>query len=361
MDFGDDTFHVEFGDKANRAASLARHLDSAVQLSDKHLYGPAFTVLRSGLEHAVFDWLVFLGDTYVIRMHAISDETWADWQRDRETGADWAANVHSWTRTKKGDVIIRWHGILSAPDERGKQEKLSIYYFLIDEYDGLLGRPAEQDDDDGFLTRDELRRRAQENEARWNVYLRWSALLSNLVENNLADEDDAGRLSVHYRFLSTFAHPVTNADVRLYGRGLDDAAPRFDHYSSELVLLYAIAIAALELRTYSQGVKERLGVEVADDEHTLEDLRNADQVAGYFWFLGNNPHSRDVHDEANRRSFRRLREGGTEPVVIPELSEVPFPRDPLTRLARQHISSYGRVAGTAYTSPWPRNDAFGRG
>lgn len=75
MDFGDDTFHVEFGDKANRAASLSRYLDSAVQLSDRNLYGPAFTILRSGLEHAAFDWLVFLGDTYVERMRSVSDET----------------------------------------------------------------------------------------------------------------------------------------------------------------------------------------------------------------------------------------------------------------------------------------------
>jgi hypothetical protein len=75
-------------DKANRAASLSRYLDSAVQLSDRNLYGPAFTILRSGLEHAAFDWLVFLGDTYVERMRSVSDETWEEWQRDRAAGAD---------------------------------------------------------------------------------------------------------------------------------------------------------------------------------------------------------------------------------------------------------------------------------
>ena len=83
MDFGHDTFHVEFGEKDNRAASLSWYLESAVQLSDRNLYGPAFTIPRSGLEHAVFDWLVFLGETYVVRMRSISDGTWEEWQRDR--------------------------------------------------------------------------------------------------------------------------------------------------------------------------------------------------------------------------------------------------------------------------------------
>jgi hypothetical protein len=257
-------------------------------------------------------------------------------------------------------VTIRWRGVLSAPDEHGTQEKLSIYYFLIDEYDGLLGKPADQEDD-GFLTKDELRRRASENEARWLVYLRWSALLENLEENGLIDAADSGRLSVHYRFLSSYAHPVTNSDVRLYGRHLDGASPHYDHYASELVLLYAIAIASLELRTYSQGVKERLNAETADHDGTAEDLQAADQVAGHFWFLGENPHPRDRHDEVSRRSIRQLREGGDGSVAVPEMSEVAFPRDPLSRLVRQHASSYGRIAGTEYISPWPRTDASGRG
>ena len=43
LDFG-DTYQVEFADKADRAANLALHLDAAVQLADRHLYGPAFAV-----------------------------------------------------------------------------------------------------------------------------------------------------------------------------------------------------------------------------------------------------------------------------------------------------------------------------
>lgn len=88
--------------------------------------------------------MVFLGDTYVERMRSVSDETWEEWQRDRAAGDDWATNIHTWTRTKEGDVTTRWRGVLSAPDEHGTQEKLNTYYFLIDEYDGLLGNGREE-------------------------------------------------------------------------------------------------------------------------------------------------------------------------------------------------------------------------
>lgn len=189
LDFGDDTFHVEFADKANRAANLALHLDAAVQLADQHLYGPAFAVTRSCLEHAVVDWLVFLGHTYVEHISGVSEEGWAQWQADCEAGADWTKDVQL-IRTRKG-VTIRRGGLYTEPDEHGNREQLSIYYFLLQEYDGLIGRPADQEDDE-FLTGDELRALATENQARWQTYLRWSALLDNLVVNNSSKKQTSG-------------------------------------------------------------------------------------------------------------------------------------------------------------------------
>jgi hypothetical protein len=356
LDFGDDTFHVEFADKANRAANVALHLDAAVQLADQHLYGPAFAVTRSCLEHAVVDWLVFLGHTYVEHITGVSEEEWAQWQADCEAGADWTKDVQL-TRTRKG-VIIRRGGLYTEPDEHGNREQLSIYYFLLQEYDGLIGRPADQEDDE-FLTGDELRALATENQARWQTYLRWSALLDNLVVNNLVEEADLGRLRVHYAFLSTFAHPVSDTQRRLYGKHLDGIPPHYDHYASELVLLYIVTLAALELENYRDGVKESLGAELADPQGLDADLRLVRQFTGHFWFIGINPHMWDFHRAANRAAIRRVREGGSEQPPVPEASGVPFPRDPLLRLISQHTSSRGRVAGAEYTSPWPRPDATG--
>ncbi|WP_295787137.1 hypothetical protein [uncultured Microbacterium sp.] len=366
MDFGDETFHVEFATKADRVASLGRYLKAAVKLSDEQLYGPAFAVLRGGLEHAVFDWLLFLGETYVERRQGVDDETWRDWEQDRAAGASWTANVKSWSRTKRGDVTIRWQGLLSEPDQQGAQENLSIYYFLLDEYDGSLGKPSDQEADD-VLSVNELRQRAQENEARWLVYLRWAALSDNLIQNKLIDAADAGRLDAHYRFLSSFAHPFTNNGPQVYGRSNAGEYPRFDHFTSELVLLYAVSIASLELRTYHLGVSKRLASKVIDADDVEDDLEVASAAASHFWFLGDQPHPRDIHDEANRLAMRQIRSArgpastAQDSGVPLEFRQVSFPRDPLARLIRQHVSSRGRVEELAYISPWPRSDAAGRG
>lgn len=358
LDFGDDTLHVEFVDKANRAANLALHLDAAVQLADRHLYAPAFGVTRSCLEHAVLDWLMFLGQTYVQKISGVPEEDWAQWQVDKQAGANWTAGIVQWDRTRKGDVTIRRSGLYTEPDERGNREQLSIYYFLLEEYDGLIGRPADQEGD-GFLTRDELRALATENRTRWTVYLRWSALLENLEVNNLIEESDSGRLGVHYAFLSTFAHPVSHNQRRLYGGRVDGMQPHYDHYASELVLLYIVTLAALELRNYRDGLMERLGVELADGRGLDADLRLVRRITDHFWFIGTNPHAWDLHRAVNQTALQLVRAGSSEPPNVPEASAVPFPRDPLSRLVSQHTDSRGRVPEADYRSPWPRADATG--
>lgn len=359
LDFGDDTFHVDISEKANRAADLALHLDAALAVVDRHLYGPAFSILRSSMEHAVLDWLLFLGHTYAQHIPDVTEADWAQWQVDRDAGASWTAHIVDWHRTSKGDVTIRRGGLFSEPDEQGKQEQISIYYFLLEQYDGLIGRPADQQGD-GVLTGDEMRALASQNQDRWHDYLRWSALLENLVANDLISKVDCQRLGVHYRFLSTFAHPVSNTQRRLYGRQLDGREPHYDHYASELALLYVITFAALELENYRDGVRKALGVDLPDAQETDRDLRAARNVTNYFWFIGTNPNGWDFHAQANRLAIQRMRDGNIGEVGAQEPADAPFPTDPLLRLIQQHRNSHGRVEGMEFVSPWPRNDASRR-
>jgi hypothetical protein len=95
---------------------------------------------------------------------------------------------------------------------------------------------------------------ADENEALWRVYLTWSSLLTNLQENVLVDETDAGRLAAHYRFLSGYAHPVADQISNTYGRSAFANWPVFDRYSGELVLLYAITLGILELEHFTASL-----------------------------------------------------------------------------------------------------------
>ena len=74
--------------------------------------------------------------------------------------------------------------------------------------------------------------------------LRWPDIIDNIRANKCHSDADILRISVHYRFLSAFVHPLTDQHDLLYGR--NHTEKRFDHYSSELILLYINFFAAYE-------------------------------------------------------------------------------------------------------------------
>jgi hypothetical protein len=373
LDFG-DTWQVEISDKADRLSNLVHHLDAAVVLSDQFLYAPALAVTRTSLEHVVVDWLVMRGKTSVQRIKNVPPDVWETWEAERAAGAAWTADIVQWSRTKRGEVTIRRRGLFSGPDEDGHREQMSIHYFLLDQYDGLMGKPADQKPD-GVLTGEELRALAAENELFWLDHLRWAALVQLLADSDLLQSEDEARLNSHYRFLSSFAHPVADNQSLLYGRHLRGTAPHYDHYASELVLLYVINFAVLELRAFRDGVGERVGVTLRDDG--LESvLATAERATEYFWFMGDRAHSWDVHRAVNRAATQAIREDATRDLgmadsggaggiaagddIRPAHSGVSFPRNPLERLVSQHAHAVGRVREAAYSSPWPRSDALPR-
>lgn len=53
--------HMQHGEFADRARSLAAYLRAVIQLTEADLYAPAFATLRSAMEHYLVDQLVFLG------------------------------------------------------------------------------------------------------------------------------------------------------------------------------------------------------------------------------------------------------------------------------------------------------------
>jgi hypothetical protein len=352
-----DVHYVEVSDKAQRVKSLGVHLEGAVSLMRSERYESAFALLRTCLEHVIVDWLVFQGRTFVKRFSSVSEETWQQWQDARADGAEWTRTIQDWHRTKKGHVRIVHEGIFSEPDEDGRRQQLSIYYFLLEQYRPTVGPPGRQVDD-GLIGRDELRQMAMENHAIWEVYLTWSSLLTNLRENQLVDAEDAGRLAVHYRFLSGYAHPVADQRRETYGRDAGLGWPRFDHYSSELILLYAITLGTLEVRNFLASLRERPDVAVADLDGLGQALDAAEEAASHFWFLGLNPHAYDVWKTRNEIAFRAFR-AEKALVVPPEPApeDVAYPPDPLRRLVAMHSSTQEMTTGLAYVSPWDRRDA----
>jgi len=352
-----DAQYVDVTDMAERVRGLAIHLDSAVELAGQFRYEPALALLRTGLEHCVVDWLVFLGRTLVQRFAGVDDAKWEEWQAARAAGAGWTATIREWTRTKKGDVRTVREGLFSEPDEHGNRRQISIYYFLLKQYRPTLGPPSAQGEE-WAISREELRRMASENEALWRVYLTWSSLLANLQANELVDDVDAGRLAAHYRFLSGYAHPVIDQRRNAYGRHALLGWPKYDHYNSELVLLYAITLGRLELWHFICAIERRTGPQLADRDEVIRLLKSAETATSYFWFLGANPHAYDTWKAHNEARFRALQAGGVPDLPLePAPEDVSYPADPLRRLVAMHCSAHELMTGLVFVSPWPRDDA----
>ena len=353
-----DVQHMDVTDMADRVRGLAIHLDSAVELAGRFRYESALALLRTGLEQCVLDWLVFQGRTLVQRYNGVDDEKWREWQAARASGADWTRTIKNWMRTRKGEVRIVREGLHSEPDEAGNTRQVSIYYFLLEQYRPTLGPPSAQTAD-WSISADELRRMARDNQALWHVYLTWSAMLTNLQENQLVDEVDAGRLAAHYRFLSGFAHPVVDHRRETYGHDALMGWPKYNHYSGELVLLYAITFGVLELKNFIVSLEARPSPSLANVGDVKQMVEAAESAASYFWFLGARPHPYDIWKARNEIAFQAMRDTGVGDHLPPEPApeDVPYPSDPLRRLVALHGSAREMMTGLGYVSSWPRHDA----
>jgi hypothetical protein len=133
--------------------------------------------------------------------------------------------------------------------------------------------------------------------------------------------------------------------------------PKYDHYSSELTLLYAITLGATELRNFVPALHSRPGTTVRRPDEVEGVLDLVEAAASHFWFLGANPHSFDVWRARNDASFRLQSAGGQHAVSSePAPSDVAYPADPLRRLIDMHGSAQELMTGLTYQSPWPHQD-----
>ena len=238
LQHANDIEYAQHGDFADRARNLAVYLRAALLLASTDAYAPAFALVRTALEHMLVDHLVFSGQRHVRIIVGVDDTTWTEWQRQRTAGERFT-QVLDWVR-KKDTVEITYKGLPSAPDEGGQSYIISPHYRLLRQYQPYLGPPSAQAEfDDGIGEPEHDRQFAKKNELIYRTYLSWSSIKRNLISNSFADDATIRRLEVHYRFLSAFVHPLADVTDVAYGRN-NFNIPSYDHYSSELVLLYVI-------------------------------------------------------------------------------------------------------------------------
>jgi hypothetical protein len=351
--------HYQHDVFAERALSLELYLSSALRLCHEEQYLPAYAILRAALEHHLIDRLLFVGRRYKRVYTEVKKSDYEKFRSDWRSGQPGTEDIVR-IEWKDGTVVVVRTGLHPAGGTRGTRGRtLSIYYFLLHEFDPFIGPPHEQVHlARGFAP---IKQHIEPAKQQQGLYrpLRWNEIKSNLAENRLCGGETLRRFEVHYRFLSAFVHPVPAGYDLVYGRNRPTGAPRYDHYASELVLLYINKLAAGELRFLKRMASRPPSVRLRDWPIVEAHIRASDAAAAHLWFPGEQPHNYDYIEEANSRGVRRgqlvRRDRRPTPSQL-RPAQVRYYRNPLRRLIRMH-QSFHELTGFAYISPWPREDA----
>jgi hypothetical protein len=346
--------HYDFAD---RAAALGDHLAGARLLVEPQFYASAFVLVRTALEHYVLDHLLFLGRRHVQVFQGVDDHEYEKLvEAVGSKEMEWARAIDVVKRTKNGVRLIRNRGLrVQSPGSTEPGYELSFYFAVFEEHSPFMGPPSHQPYlDDGLSPPGSQEEWALHNKLIYSNYLRWESVKASLELNGFYTERQLIQLDVHYRFLSAFTHAHT--------KGYERLVSGYDHYCSELILLYIIELGVRELQILLQMADQPPPVAIAGRAAIEKRMAEAGRAAAHLWFPGGQPHSLDHFDEANRRAWRQHESGQPmSPCVPPEQldpAEVGYYADPLRRLARMHATVGEVTTGFVYVSPWPREDAI---
>jgi len=286
----------------------------------------------------------------------VTSAMWEEWQRDRDEGADWTTGIIDWSRTRQrgGTVRIIREGLFSEADENGQRLVMSVYYFLLREFDPLCPpRSAAGTPTQGFpLNAEQAAKRADRNHAMYETYLRWRSIRASLLGGGFFNSESMSRLDVHYQFLSSYVHPLADRTSATYGR--NESWPSYDHYASELALLYLITFAVREIRSFAKLCATEPVVALDDADQLAAACNRLDAAASHLWFPGQPAHDYDRFASDNYADIQARRAHQPPPTGPAELV---YYTDPLRRLAAMHVSITELSTGRLFRSPWERQDA----
>lgn len=354
--------HMQWGWRARR---LRSHLVGALALVEANAYPSAFVLLRTALEHTLVDKLLHLADRFTEPRPLPRGKTKTEWERELDEAKDDPdQTLVDWRCDRPNHYVLTFTGY----HEGGKPSGISVspYYFLIEHYDPFAGRPSQQGNVvQRFSDLDVLREMARRAKWHWDEKFSFPRILDNLVVNALLTERERLHLELHYGFLSAFTHATGAGYEQIQGRTMNVALdPPYDHYASELGLLYLVRWAIEELRSIRLGFDRPPAATLSGWEQVEVDVREADRVSEHLWVLGTKPHRYDRVMAANDLMFKRaggrsaaiLKEPQPDPETIPD-AEIGFDPNPLHRLVQMHADQSEMMTRLSYRSPFPRPDA----
>jgi hypothetical protein len=354
--------HQQHTDYARRVRRLAHHLRAVMSLTESYHYPSALVVVRAALEHHLMDRLILLANRHIVTYTKAKKADAAKWEADiralQTKGSDIAGSF--WDRAGHLNVVHR--GLHSGKSKKGRGQTISLWYFEADTYDPFVGpkwyaarlaRP--------FWEKRQMQKFADEQASAWRYLFRHDAVMKALRVNRLLPGQHE-QVEVHYAFLSGFAHPSNRGYEAVYGRNWPDRMGSFDHYASELLLLYVIALAAAEIEVYGRMARRDPRLNLRDWDVVTAEVRSAQADTAYFWFLSGGPTMYDRIDTAHTYPGNaRPKFGGprVDPSAIRPV-RVRYYRDPLNRLVKLHQSYGEATSGLVHRSPFERADAVNR-
>ena len=354
-----DVGHMQHMDHAKRAGQLAHHLRAVLRMSESHHYASALVVVRAALEHHLMDRLIFLANRYIVVITGAKRVGPTDW--DAKLAAARAGDrpdLERWFWDWSGLNVV-YRGLHSSRSKKGRGQTISSYYFEVDRYDPFVGpkqhagRLAAP-----FWQRKHVQERADESASAWRYLFRHDSVMKALRVNRLLVAKHI-QVAVHYGFLSGFAHPSKRGYEAIFGGNTPDTMGSFDHYASELLLLYVVVIAAAEIEIYGRMARRDPPIVLRDWDNALAEVRGAQLASSYFWFLSGEPEMFDRIDTVHTPPGNWKPKWGPprfDPTAIKPV-RVRYYRNPLGRLVKLHQSYHEMSTGLVYRSPFEREDA----
>ena len=350
--------HQQHSDHAKRLHQLAHHLRAVLKLSESRHYASALVVVRSALEHHLMDRLILLANRHIVTYTKAKKNDAARWEADIRALQAKGSDISGWFWDQAGLNVVH-RGLHSAKSKKGRGQTISSWYFEADRFDpfvgpkkhaGRLARP--------FWEKRLMQQLADEQAVAWKYLFRHDAVMKALRVNRLLLGHTI-QADVHYAFLSGFAHPSKRGYEAIYGHNTPDRMGMFDHYASELLLLYVIVLAAAEIEIYWRMARREPRLTLRGWDAVMAEVREAQAAASYFWFLSGGPEVFDRIDTVHTPPGN-VRPKWGRPKVDPSTitsTRVRYYRDPLGRLVKLHQSYQEMSTGVVYQSPFGRSDA----
>lgn len=334
---GDVDYAHQF-ELGERVTDLSRRLQAMLLLLDHGAIETALTGLRAALEHTVFDRLLLLADR-VERTYTTSAET------AEELVATPPRDALAVYRHKRGVTIVWQQHIEWSDSER---TTFSPYYGHWKNFEPFRPRTSEDESVAAGFAGSSESRREWERRSRdiWDTSLTWRSLRTNLVLNGLNEYEEVRRLDVYYRYLSAFAHPLSqqakdSLTRRTFGR--------FDtqHLVQEFALCFVAFLTSWEMKTYLQFADRPPEFDVDNRSEIVVTIESLDSLSSAIWPVGGHPTEFDRRYEANQRfadivnaridddPIARAADIVPDPASLTDAEVRPY-WDPLKRLADIH-------------------------